>query len=565
MKRYALCLVGTLVVAVSSWGDTISLQVAMTAPRTVTLSWGQAATTTIYRQYPDEVSRVAIATISGTQYIDRQHRAVCDDTVRYSISQQESGTLHEGFASQYMADNEPTAPAEWGVVTVDDGGQSLLLQWVPSADTDIMGYMVCEGTPSIAVDTVFGRLNTQYSPTGYSADSIWHFRICAFDSCRQASALTEVCNNIVATLSSEPCDRQVVLRWNEYLNMPSGILRYEVWASEDGGTLRKVAEVAASGPMQASFVVDETTMSVVAEVRVVSIDGQHSSCSNRVGVTFSTSERPAYFYLRKVSVCDDDATVKIVAQTDPAYSGNIYTVYRAVDNGAAYAIGECQPEADGTLRWTDRSAHPAERVHTYWMGVVDGCGRNEIFTQQGSTMLLQIETEGEVLKLSWNTFEGWEGSTQYEVRSFDVNNNLLDVQNTTASFVTFLLEEQAMQQYRVYAYEGADSRHGRDDSLQSASNSYRPQTSLWVPNAFTPGENINNTFRPISFYTNPEGYHLVIYNRQGMLLYESGDPEAAWDGTAYGQKQPQGVYVYKIEYQANNMPQTKIGTVLLIR
>lgn len=565
MRRQLFLLIVLLLQVVCCVADTIPLQVVQTAPRTVQLSWSTSAATTIFRQYPEEGVPVAIATVSGTQYVDHQCRAVCDDTVRYSISQQIGATLNEGYASQLMTDNEPTSPAEWGVVSVDQSGQTLRLQWEPSADTDIMGYMVCEGSPSIAIDTVFGRLNTQYTPADYPVDSVWHFRICAFDSCRQASALTEVCNNLVVTLSSEPCDRQVTLQWNEYLNMPDGVQRYEVWVSEDGGIMRHEVDVDAGGPMHALFTVAESTMSVAAEVRAVSADGQHFSRSNRVGETFATSERPAYFYLRKVSVCDDNVTVHLLAQTDPTYSGTDYTVYRSDDHGASYAVGQCHPEVDGTLRWTDHNAHPAEHVYTYWLGVVDGCGRNELFTQQGSTLLPILEKEGATLRLTWNTYEGWEGTTQYVVSAYDVDHNPLATHSTTSTSLTLQSGEQGPQLFRISAFEGANSQYTHADSLQSATVTHHPQTTMWVPNAFAPDENANNHFRPYFSYVDPDSYHFAVYNRQGMLLFATSDPNTAWDGTAQGQPQPQGVYVYKVEYQASNMPQYKLGTVLLIR
>lgn len=550
---------------VSCFADTIPLQVTMTAPRTVTLVWSQSCPTEIYRQYPTDATPVFVTAVTASQYVDRQQRAVCGDTVRYSIRQTDGDVLHEGFAAQYMSDDSPTAPAQWGVVTVDASGQALLLQWQPSADTDIMGYMVCEGTPSIAIDTVFGRLNTQYSPQGYAVDSVWHFRVCAFDSCRQASPLTDVCNNMVVTLDTDPCSRQVDVQWNEYLNMPDGVSHYEVWAAEDGGTLHRVAEVGSAGPYQTSFEVGEATMAVAVEVRMVPAQGQQVSCSNRVGETFATSERPNYFYLRKVSVCDDDATVQVVAQTDPAYDGINYTVYRSIDHGAFYAVGHCSPDADGTLRWQDHSVHPAELTATYRLGVTDGCGRNELFTQRGSTLLPQLEEQGETMTLSWNPYDGWDGTTQYVVTTYDVDHHVLSTQNTTSTIVTLSSELQGPRHYRVSAYEGANSHYGRDDSLQSVTISYCPQTDIWIPNVFTPKENSNNLFRPYFSYVDPASYRLSVYNRQGLLVFDSTDPEDAWDGTSQGMEQPQGVYVYKVEYQANNMKQHKVGTLLLIK
>ena len=73
-----------------------------------------------------------------------------------------------------------------------------------------------------------------------------------------------------------------------------------------------------------------------------------------------------------------------------------------------------------------------------------------------------------------------------------------------------------------------------------------------IPNVFTPnGDLLNDSFFPkFRFITNLQ---LQVMNTWGELIYRSqGQEGPGWDGTVAGQKAPEGVYVYKISYQAPN-------------
>ncbi|MGV3637663.1 MAG: CotH kinase family protein [Flavobacteriales bacterium] len=68
----------------------------------------------------------------------------------------------------------------------------------------------------------------------------------------------------------------------------------------------------------------------------------------------------------------------------------------------------------------------------------------------------------------------------------------------------------------------------------------------WAPNSFTPnGDGINDEFLPIANVIELETYDLQIYDRWGLSLYGSNDPNVGWDGTAGGSAVPLGVYAYR--------------------
>ena len=549
--------------------DTIPLQATFVSARTVELSWTQivpGVQTAVFRQFPGEASPTQIATVTTTQYTDRHPRCVCNDTVRYSVVQNVGGVDFHGSAAVSVNDPDPTAVAEWGIVTVDETTQTIILQWLPSPDTDIMGYLVCEGSPSIVIDTVFGKENTQYSPSQYDITQEHYFRICAFDSCRQASALTDACNNVVLVLNSEACSRTVNASWSQYRNMPGGVDRYELWASEDGGPYRKMTQRNGNESTDVAFDVNESTMAVEVFVKVIAVDGISEALSNRVGVTFSTSDRPAYLYLRKVSVADDGLSVEIIGQTDPAFNSDDYRVYRSVDGNPRTIIGHCAPENDGTLRWRDYAARPQEDICTYWFGVTDGCGRNEVFTQQGSSLSVSSVEQGENVRLQWNSYDGWTGTTSYEILQGPLDSDLWHLSGTTtAQELVLAVSDEGPQRYKVVAYEGANSTYLRSDSLQSAVVFHRPHTDLWIPTAFTPNESTNSTFKPMFVYIDPTDYSLFIYNRQGVVVFESHDPAESWDGRYNGSVLPPEAYVYIVTYRQNDgTVQYKKGIVLIV-
>ena len=91
--------------------------------------------------------------------------------------------------------------------------------------------------------------------------------------------------------------------------------------------------------------------------------------------------------------------------------------------------------------------------------------------------------------------------------------------------------------------------------------------TAWFPNIFTPGtEDDNAKFRLYSV-NEYENFHIYIYDRHGMLVFESDDPDFEWDGTHNGLSCPQGAYVYVCNYRKpmTNTLSSMSGSVTLIR
>ena len=89
---------------------------------------------------------------------------------------------------------------------------------------------------------------------------------------------------------------------------------------------------------------------------------------------------------------------------------------------------------------------------------------------------------------------------------------------------------------------------------------------VWVPSAFTPNADMNQQLKVGHF--NIETYEILIYNRQGLRVFHSTDPDQSWDGTYKGKPCPSATYVYRVSYTTKSQPNTsfeKNGTVIIVR
>lgn len=85
--------------------------------------------------------------------------------------------------------------------------------------------------------------------------------------------------------------------------------------------------------------------------------------------------------------------------------------------------------------------------------------------------------------------------------------------------------------------------------------------SVWFPNIFIPGYSDAGGF---GCWTSleVEVFELTVFNRQGIMIWETEDVNARWDGGDY----PQGSYVYRYYIKATTgHAESGIGTVTIIR
>ena len=71
---------------------------------------------------------------------------------------------------------------------------------------------------------------------------------------------------------------------------------------------------------------------------------------------------------------------------------------------------------------------------------------------------------------------------------------------------------------------------------------------LIAPNAFTPGQGPNQSWRCYVNGVDPYDFTLTVYNRWGELIWLSHDPNIAWDGRYQDHLVESGVYIWKVVF-----------------
>ncbi len=97
-----------------------------------------------------------------------------------------------------------------------------------------------------------------------------------------------------------------------------------------------------------------------------------------------------------------------------------------------------------------------------------------------------------------------------------------------------------------------------------------PDNVIYVPNAFTPNyDGRNDIFKAEAFGVyETESFKMVIFNRWGQKLFESGDINKGWDGAlkSGGDIMQEDVYVWEINYKdISGKQHIKTGNVSLIK
>ncbi len=118
--------------------------------------------------------------------------------------------------------------------------------------------------------------------------------------------------------------------------------------------------------------------------------------------------------------------------------------------------------------------------------------------------------------------------------------------------------------YKLEAYR-------RDNPTVRISSNYvavQIEPLVHIPNAFRPTSQHakNRTFKPFFVGFMPESYQLRVFNRWGLVIYTSDDPDdLGWDGKINGSTATPGVYSYLLQYTAPGGKTTeKRGVVTLV-
>lgn len=95
---------------------------------------------------------------------------------------------------------------------------------------------------------------------------------------------------------------------------------------------------------------------------------------------------------------------------------------------------------------------------------------------------------------------------------------------------------------------------------------FDPPMTVFVPTAFTPdGDGLNDSFKAVGMYV--RDFHLMIFERNGRMVFETKDINEGWKGTYQGDfAAPDHLYVWRYTARSwSGAVEQRTGTVTLLR
>ena len=385
------------------------------------VSWNnqypQGGIYTIYRKMPNTVW-TTVGTTQQTHYQDTINNSICNDTIYYKVHYNANTYIDSSNPDRslqlvsksppkgaWFTDPNPTTPCTLDVVTVDTATQNIVLSWQASPDPDIMGYFICQGSPCMALDTVWGQNNTTYTCTTRSSDSINSFRLYAFDSCFSASALTDPYNNVVLQMQSQHCTREIAFSWNEYINMPGGVGQYTLFLKYDNAPYRAVATEPSSS-RSVSYTIPAGVRQVKAYLQTSNIGNTKRALSNIKTFEMMTVDTADFIYTLAVSVSEECDALQLRFLTDTHFAATGYNIYRRAEVGSFQMIRTIPPSASPIVDVVDNDVDLSAHRYTYYISVWDECELIEKSSNRVRQIYATINSNEGTNTISWNPYDG---------------------------------------------------------------------------------------------------------------------------------------------------------------
>jgi gliding motility-associated-like protein len=256
-----------------------------------------------------------------------------------------------------------------------------------------------------------------------------------------------------------------------------------------------------------------------------------------------------YDTLKTITGCDSiiQTNLTVNPRPEPRLGENI----RGICSNESRTLA---PGNFAAYQWQDNSTgnnFSARQSGTYWVRVTNEFGCTATDTMQITSV--------------------WEAPADFLPNSDSICSYGKIVLNPTGAFEGYRWSSGAnsreitIQDIGIYKLTVTDSR-GCTGSDSVTIFSKECMHGVFVPDAFTPNnDGLNDRFKPLIF-GNILQFRLLIFDRWGGIVFQTTEPQMAWDGTFRGQKQNAGTYIWMCSYQLEGFqPTTERGNLQLIR
>jgi gliding motility-associated-like protein len=144
----------------------------------------------------------------------------------------------------------------------------------------------------------------------------------------------------------------------------------------------------------------------------------------------------------------------------------------------------------------------------------------------------------------------------------DTDNNLFEINSTNGLYLISNKGLSGKSSFSIRVRSTDPYQNTIEKSFTLTKTLYQPQNKIKLVNAFSPdGDGVNDTWQvpELRYYNQVE---VEVYDRAGVRLFHTSDPEKGWDGRGTDGRLLQGAFFYIIQVKDINLVQKGVVTVL---
>jgi gliding motility-associated-like protein len=447
------------------------------------------------------------------------------------------------------------------------------LLWEPSDSLDVEGYIIYQvlGGVTETIDTVYGRLNNQYSNVNSSASMQPEtYRLAAFDTLEFKSMITNPHTTIHLQADYEFCAVETNLVWTPYLGWSQGVYEYHIYRKNADGPYVSIGTV--SGDIT-NYI--DNTIEVLTDycyyIKAYNSDAIAAS-SNQICIHTNSYEKPEYINADYASVVDNAIELSFTIDN----SGEVvdYQLLRSMSlNGGYFEIARFANDGQTNIVYVDENVQ-VDKTHFYYkLAAIDPCGNVSVVSNVASNIILNV-SGGDNLYLNhfleWSAYEAYVGGVEdYKVyRVFSQNapialfeTDFTDLQyvDNIDTYVNYLHDSKIhVSEKYCYMVEAVENIGNNPYNVLGRSRSnvdcVQHKPLLWMPNVFNPGSynEINREFTPIISFVPQGQYEFKVFDRYGMEIFSTNNTTQGWNGMLGEERAPYDTYVYYVKFSDFN-------------
>ncbi|MCF6240125.1 MAG: gliding motility-associated C-terminal domain-containing protein [Bacteroidales bacterium] len=390
-----------------------------------------------------------------------------------------------------------------------------------------------------------------------------------------------VSSTMLDTIRFDACLMSNIIRWSPYSGFSPAMSSYNVYYSLGANSPAILLGTITNGDtsMVHQNILPDTTYYYLVEA--FNNSSSDTAYSNIRSISTVIPGNPQIMNADYATV-DNFNEISLSFTVDENATIDRYVLLKSDSINGVYDTLSIFPAGTSQITYTDY-VKTAQEQYFYKVIAINNCNVTSSESNIASNILLEAQTANDGTKsniLNWTDYKEWLGGVyQYEIyRSVDGSayQSIAQVPaniNTYTDDITNLIMPSYGGQpskghfcYYILATEDAGNPYGITGTSKSNISCAHQEAVVWYPNAFNPKSTKaeNRSFKPVASFVSD--YSLIVYDRNGSIVFKSNNPLEGWDGTnGNGNLLKQGTYIFMLKYRTkNNQLVEKSGQINLV-